>query len=76
MGIIGHLNITSWRVTDQTPIPPSPARVNKPNQTPIRSARPEGSLAELERKIGQQALQIDFLKGGAAARRATADAAG
>ena len=35
----------------------------------------EGRIAELERKIGQQALEIDFLKG-CAAHRGTADAAG
>ena len=36
----------------------------------------DGRIAELERKIGQQALEIDFLKGVLAAHRATADAAG
>jgi transposase-like protein len=36
----------------------------------------EGRIAELERKIGQQALEIDFLKGVLAAHRGTADAAG
>ena len=40
------------------------------------SAGPKGRIAELERKIGQQALEIDFLKGCFAAHRATADAAG
>jgi transposase len=35
----------------------------------------EGRIAELERKIGQQALEIDFLKV-LAAHRGTADAAG
>jgi len=36
----------------------------------------EGRIAELERKIGQQTLEIDFLKGCSAAHRRTADAAG
>lgn len=36
----------------------------------------EGRIAELERKIGQQALEIDFLKGVLAAHRGAADAAG
>jgi hypothetical protein len=35
----------------------------------------EGRIAELERKIGQQALEIDFLKG-CLQHRGTADAAG
>src|ERR1700676_4957599 len=36
----------------------------------------EGRVAELERKIGQQVVEIDFLKGVLAAHRRTADAAG
>jgi putative transposase len=36
----------------------------------------EGRIAELERKIGQQALEIDFLGGVLAAHPGTADAAG
>src|SRR5271165_6158464 len=36
----------------------------------------EGRIADLERKIGQQALELDFLKGVLAAHRGTADAAG
>jgi transposase len=34
----------------------------------------EGRMAEIERRIGQQALEIDFLKGVLAAHRAAADA--
>src|SRR6478752_5873637 len=36
----------------------------------------EGRVAELERKVGQQALEIDFFEGLLAAHRRTADAAG
>ena len=36
----------------------------------------EGRIAELERKIGQQTLEIDFLKGCLAAHRSAADVAG
>jgi len=36
----------------------------------------EGRIAELERKIGQQALELDFFEGVLAAHRGTADAAG
>jgi transposase len=36
----------------------------------------DGRMAELERKIGQQAVEIDFLKGVLAAHRRTADVAG
>ena len=36
----------------------------------------EGRIAELERKIGRQALELDFFEGVLAAHRGTADAAG
>jgi transposase-like protein len=36
----------------------------------------EGRIAELERKVGQQALEIDFFEGVLAAHRGAADAAG
>gem|GEM_PF-6151441 len=36
----------------------------------------EGRIAELERKIGQQALEVDFFEGVLAAHRGATDAAG
>jgi len=36
----------------------------------------EGRIAELERKVGQQTLEIDFFEGVLAAHRGAADAAG
>ncbi len=36
---------------------------------------PDSQIAQLERKVGQQALEIDFFEGVLAAHRRTADAA-